>query len=332
MSKPDRYKKRLKDKLWVQWEIVRRHEDYINFCDKQEFDDRGELVENTTPSVVFETVGSGKPQNEIIQPTSKTESIKKRYFLNEIYHYSKDISEDDCLDVCGWGRHIFPIWPESENFNAKTLPQYGEFIYLGINIAPDVTLKDIEDAVLSHVSLMRHARKASREQHIGAIKEKISKLQSQAITQSKELQETGTTTIDPIIEKLQEKMLDIEQGPSQTTPGKDQKLDYYKELFQVWDLYIEGKAAKEIIEGVWCDEYENEFSKEDDSNLDKLYKELSIKYREQGIEDHDERAYSKAYGYRDENMESGSGSVKLFMRVKDKINRMKELFNMFPET
>lgn len=254
---------------------------------------------------------------------------------------------------------MLSIWPESENFNPSNLPHYGDYIYIGINITPDVKLEDIKDGVLRHVKLMRHSRKALEKQCIKDIKEKIGRLQSftpgQLIkvddkvreilekmeeslseTQIADLQETlKTTSIDYMIEKLQEEILDIKQGSSQTTPGKDQKLDYYKELFRVWDLHIEGKTAKEIIKEVWFDEYENEFSSKDDSMSEKLYKELRIKYEAQGKEDYDERAYIEVYGDRDENdknMESGSGLVKLFVRVRDKIKRVEELFDMFSDT
>jgi len=36
-KKHDDYIERLKRFRWVQWQIVRRHEDYIKFCDKQTF-------------------------------------------------------------------------------------------------------------------------------------------------------------------------------------------------------------------------------------------------------------------------------------------------------
>jgi hypothetical protein len=370
MSKKDEYKERLKNIRWVQWQIVRRHEDYINFCDEQTFNERGALAGVTVPLKIeeaFELAENPRdPSSKIINPTiaeselsNKAKHIKKRFFLNTIFHYSKNLSKEECLDICGWRRHVLSIWPESKNFNPANLPQYGDYIYIGINITPDVKLEDIKDGVLRHVKLMRSSRKALEKQSIKDMKEKISRLQSftpgQLIkvddkvreilekmeeslseTQIADLQETlKTTSIDYMIEKLQEEILDIKQGSSQTTPGKDQKLDYYKELFRVWDLHIEGKTAKEIIKEVWFDEYENEFSSKDDSMSEKLYKELRIKYEAQGKEDYDERAYIEVYGDRDENdknMESGSGSVKFFVRVKNKIDKMEELFDMFPNT
>jgi hypothetical protein len=36
-NKHDDYIERLKRFRWLQWQIVRRHEDYIKFCDKQTF-------------------------------------------------------------------------------------------------------------------------------------------------------------------------------------------------------------------------------------------------------------------------------------------------------
>jgi hypothetical protein len=330
MSKKDEYKERLKNIRWVQWQIVRRHEDYINFCDKQAFNKEGVLAEGTVPLKIeeaFELVENPRdPSSKIINPTiaeselsRKAKHIKKRFFLNIIFHYSKNLSEGECLNICGWRRHVHPIWPESENFNPSNLPHYGDYIYIGINIAPDVMLKDIKDEVLNHVRIMRHSRKCLRKDRKEDIKEKITKL--------KGFRGVSRQSVEPLIKNLQGELVDNNQSVLQTTPGKDQGLNYYKALFKVWDLHIQRKSPAYIIKEIWPEKWGIT-----DFKAEEKYYKLITKYQKSGFKDYEERAFQEAYTNKDEHMNPGSCRINLFTKIYDYRKRMKELFDMFPNT
>jgi len=90
-----------------------------------------------------------------------------------------------------------------------------------------------------------------------------------------------------------------------------------EEVFKVWDLKASGKKPQEIMEELWPEEYKQEFKHRTDD--DKRYKKLCTKYKRQGIAEWHEKAFKEAYG-----SSGSSGSIRLYMRVKDKENRMKE--------
>ncbi len=335
-KKHDEYIERLKRFRWVQWQIVRRHEDYINFCDKQTFNKLGVLPEGATPLNIEEAFeleeDPTEPSRKIINPTiailetsEKARSIKKRFFLNKVYDYSKDLSEDECLDICGWLKHVVPIRPKSKNFNAEDLPQYGDFIYVGINIADDVQRKDLKNQIYRHIDLMEISRNIQKDFRLEDIDSEISKLES--------FKGVSRQAVEPKINKLKEEFLNIKDDSSRTTPGKEQKLSYYEELFKIWDLYVEGNTAKEILKMIWPEEYKKEWGKtvETDDKKDMLYDKLAKKYRDQGhIKNWDERAFLEAYGNRNENMNSEGNRINLFMKIIHRRKRMEELFLMFP--
>ena len=95
------------------------------------------------------------------------------------------------------------------------------------------------------------------------------------------------------------------------------------EVLKVWDLHKKGKSSKEIAEEVWPDEYEKGWAQLDDEKGE-LWKELQDKYYREGFEDWAERAYKKAYGDYDK-----SGRIKFYMRIKEKLERMEDLFQAF---
>ena len=99
--------------------------------------------------------------------------------------------------------------------------------------------------------------------------------------------------------------------------------DILIETFKVWDLHKKGKSPKEIAEEVWPDEYEKGWAQLDDEKGE-LWKELQDKYDREGFEDWAERACKEAYGDYDK-----SGRIKFYMRINERLKRMKDLFKRF---
>jgi len=109
-----------------------------------------------------------------------------------------------------------------------------------------------------------------------------------------------------------------------------------EEIFKVWDLHEDLKEARnaktkdedmtpiqKIIKELWPEEYDRECTEGSPSNWDgdkaKKYKELRRKFQYQGVEEWDEKAFNEVYGL------GSSGWVKLYMRVNDKLEKMREL-------
>lgn len=90
-------------------------------------------------------------------------------------------------------------------------------------------------------------------------------------------------------------------------------------MYKVYDLYKAGRSHTEIIKEIWPDEF-GDNGRDDYTSNDK-YDKLDQKYKKQGFGDWDERAYNEAYE------KTGSGKIGLYMRVRDKLNRMKKQFD-----
>lgn len=100
---------------------------------------------------------------------------------------------------------------------------------------------------------------------------------------------------------------------------------------QVYKLFKDGWASREIIKEVWPDEYKIEFGKDepgDEYEQGKLYKKLSKEYQKQGLRDWDVRAFAEAYPKdaceADHTDKSKSGRIRLYVRVRDAIKRVEK--------
>jgi hypothetical protein len=121
--------------------------------------------------------------------------------------------------------------------------------------------------------------------------------------------------------------IDVTQRKEDIKKQIDLYLDYYKgllnvpdkrlstkqEFWQVYDMLKEGKTPTEIIKTLWPEEY-LKGKDSDNATLEKKYFGLRQKYKEQKLEDHDERAWKEVYG--NEQDEQG-GNLKLYTRVWD---------------
>jgi hypothetical protein len=106
--------------------------------------------------------------------------------------------------------------------------------------------------------------------------------------------------------------------------------------FRVYDLLTyEEKTRKEIMKEIWPEDFEKAFSGPSEVDRDKLYKELTEKYRDQGIEDWDEKAWEEAYegespidqGIEDSDPatdKTAASPKKLYDRLADGIKRVKQ--------
>jgi hypothetical protein len=96
-----------------------------------------------------------------------------------------------------------------------------------------------------------------------------------------------------------------------------------EEVFKVWDLNEKGKSSKKIIKQLWPEEYDRECKEGTpmkwETDQSKKYQELGEKYRDQGVEEWHEKAHTEVYGL------DSSGCIKLYMRVKDKLEKMGKL-------
>lgn len=96
-----------------------------------------------------------------------------------------------------------------------------------------------------------------------------------------------------------------------------------EDIFEVWDLKEKGKSSKEIIRQLWPEEYDRECKEGSPMNWEadkeKEYQELATKYRNQGFEEWDRKAFDEVYGL------DSSGCIKLYMRVQDKLEKMRKL-------
>ncbi|MBC8460532.1 MAG: hypothetical protein H8D67_21315 [Deltaproteobacteria bacterium] len=115
-----------------------------------------------------------------------------------------------------------------------------------------------------------------------------------------------------------------------------------EEIFKVWDLSEDLKKTKDkktkdkktknkdeltliqkIIKQLWPEEYDRECKEGSPMKLEaekkKKYQELAKKYRSQGVEEWNEKAFNEVYGL------DSSGCIKLYMRVKDKLEKMRKL-------
>ncbi len=147
-EKQDSYEKRLSEYWWFQWELIRRHQDYKRFCDTHPFKNK-KLIDEADSS-------------------KKAMEIKKRFSLRTIYHYSFDISGPECFEnfnIFDNRLAVVRIWPEftpkkngPQSFIPPELPTYGDFIYVGINIAEEVKWQDIEAQVWRYVLHARAVR------------------------------------------------------------------------------------------------------------------------------------------------------------------------------
>jgi hypothetical protein len=90
----------------------------------------------------------------------------------------------------------------------------------------------------------------------------------------------------------------------------------------VYDLHEEGKSHVEIIKEVWPEEYRKEWATSG-AEEDKKYSELQRHYRNQGYEDWDTKAHDAVYETKEKKKRSGR--IYLFMRVKDKVEKMRKL-------
>jgi len=101
-----------------------------------------------------------------------------------------------------------------------------------------------------------------------------------------------------------------------------------EEIFKVWDLKETGKSSKEIIKQLWPEKYDQECkegsSAKWEADKQKKYQELAGKYRNQGVNEWDEKAFNEVYNSDSSNLDS-SGCIKLYMRVKDKLEKMRKL-------
>lgn len=85
------------------------------------------------------------------------------------------------------------------------------------------------------------------------------------------------------------------------------------EDYKVYDLKQSGLTPTQVIEKLWPDEYVLDTTS---AYKDELYLNLSIKYRNEGIEDWDVKANQEAY--------KDSGNITLIMRVYEKFSRAKK--------
>ena len=109
------------------------------------------------------------------------------------------------------------------------------------------------------------------------------------------------------------------------------------QVYRVWDLHIKGKPPIEIIKELWPEEYkrkclENSISGEARESReasaalyekDMKFRKLREEYEKQGLLNYEMKAFTDIYGDEDE---PSSGCIKLYVRVKDSLNRMEVLF------
>jgi hypothetical protein len=229
--------------------------------------------------------------------------IKKRFYLREIVDYRKELSEDECRFVCA-ERDVIPIWPHRDSFSTAELPGHGLFIYYGINVDPQVSWKDIAAKIKNHIRLCR----ATNKYWLEVIGREFSREE-----ESKENREFGV--------EMMEKAESWGKDPKRIPNRK-----FLEEVFRIWDLHEEGKSRREIITMVWPEEFKRETS-EADADREARYKKLSNEYEYRGIEDWDERAWTEVYVL--DGIRPASGIGRLYVRVNDKLKRMKELFQDF---
>ena len=139
----------MKKYCYIQWQITRRHREYLDFCNKYKnrFDRKYRLK------------GDGNKE---------TDKIKNRFNLQEIYHYTTELTPEECV-----GRDIFKsiltvtrIWPntQSDKSGPQTAlnlppPEYKNYIDVRINIDESVTKKRIETDLFGQINLARVLRK-----------------------------------------------------------------------------------------------------------------------------------------------------------------------------
>jgi hypothetical protein len=135
----------MKKYCYIQWQITRRHREYLDFCNKYKnrFDRKYRLK------------GDGNKE---------TDKIKNRFNLQEIYHYNAELTPEQCVS-----REMFKnvdtvarIWPDtqSDKSGPQTAlnlppPEYKHYIDVRINIDESITKERI---VIDLIRLINYAR------------------------------------------------------------------------------------------------------------------------------------------------------------------------------
>jgi len=109
-------------------------------------------------------------------------------------------------------------------------------------------------------------------------------------------------------------------NPGEKEPDKRLRID--EDTFKVWDLYIQGKRPTDIIKTLWPEEYDIEAVGDDSSRQEEYYRLLK-QYERAKDPDAVSKAYHEAYEI------GSSGKVGLYVRVGDKLRRMKKLLEEF---
>jgi hypothetical protein len=135
---------------------------------------------------------------------------------------------------------------------------------------------------------------------------------------------SGTQKMSKILGEVEEYVKSSRYICNITEP--DERLTIDQDVFEVWDLHVQGKNRIEIIRTVWPDEYSAEFGNPDDGLWEREYKELGTKYRKAEIINWDEKAYNETYA---KNERTTSGKIRLYTKVGDKIRRMNKLMEEF---
>ena len=166
---------------WLQWQVVRRHPDYRAFCDSYPFDSHGRLIGDSerdfseiirNPNLPKKLLGgrwvqvsSRSVRESFFDLNEELSEIKRRFQLETVMHYSKDLTDEECLDHCSSFTDVVRIWPELGP-KGVSIPEHGDFIFFGINIAENVNWKDIALELRAHIDIARAITKPYRKTNV----------------------------------------------------------------------------------------------------------------------------------------------------------------------
>jgi len=123
---------------WYQWQLLKRNPEYIDYCCKHKFDDN-ELI-----------IVTDENKQEI-------EETKKRWGLQEIWHFKKELSKEVC-SASGVFIQASAVQRIFLDNNQKGVPDWQHYIDIRINIDDKVRWKQIEGELrrlIDYAKIMR---------------------------------------------------------------------------------------------------------------------------------------------------------------------------------
>jgi hypothetical protein len=239
----------------ILWGIIRRHPDYINYCNGKKFDESGWLVSSEE-----KTEGAGK--------------IKQRFKIIRVLHPETDAGD--------W--HLTNLFESATRAAVRVTDGVDDLpeTHIRVDIDSRAPISEIKADIQHWLKLRGLTRKYIRVSRARRRNEPLA--------------------------------VDAPYPFKKFNPESDAV------AFKVWDLLQQDLRPGQIAGILWPDEC---VQSEVDQDLN--YQLLVSRYRSEGAEDYDKKAYQEAY----EATGKTSQRNKLFQRVAKGRNRMIEMFQYY---